>query len=83
MSNSPVVRAKMVCNNVSPQEHRAGMSTVCLGAVWSPDTGNPADENALFGSLTPMATFTSIMTDKAADRFEVGKSYYVDFTPAD
>ena len=82
-ASHPVVRAKLVCNSKSPHSHSAGMQLVQLGAVWSAtDTGKPHDENALFGSLTPFASFSAAMVDAAADLFVVGQEYYLDFTPA-
>ena len=82
-ASHPVVRAKLVCNSKSPHSHSEGMQVIQLGAVWSAaDTGKPHDENALFGSLTPFATFSAAMVDSAADRFVVGQEYYLDFTPA-
>lgn len=79
----PVVRAKLICNTKVPSQHQEGMTHVTLGAVWSAeDTGKPHDENALFGKLTPFASFTANMVNEAADRFEIGQAYYVDFTPA-
>lgn len=84
MSNAPIVRAKLVCNSKAPHSHTEGMQVVQLGAVWSAtDTGKPHDENALFGRLTPWATFNAAMVDNAADRFEIGQEYYVDFTLVD
>lgn len=81
MSNAPVVRCKLVCNSITPHSHTPGMKVVQLGAVWSAkDTGKPHDENALFGSLTPWATYQAAMVDNAADRYVVGQEYYVDFT---
>lgn len=78
----PVVRAKLRCNSITPNEHRPGMKLVQFGAVWSAeDTGKPHDENALFGKLTPHANFCACMVDNAADRFVQGQDYYVDFTP--
>lgn len=84
MTHAPVVRCKLRCHAVSPSEHNPGMYNVTLGAVWSAEnTGQDHDENALFGKLTPFAHFSSNMVEAAAKRFEPGKDYYVDFTPAD
>ena len=77
------IRCKMICHNVWPHEHQEGMSMVSFGAVWSPDTGKPDDENAIYGKLTPFGTHSSAWHNAAAEQLEVGKAYYVDFTRAD
>ena len=59
---------------------------VKLSAVYaSTNEGvNGVTENHIFGKNTPSAELTmSIMNQAAADGFETGKSYYVDFTPAE
>lgn len=41
-------------------------------------------ENEIFGKATPQGEVSMTIANKAAaDRFELGKAYYVDFTPAD
>lgn len=77
-----ITRCKMVCHSVSANEHQLGMYNVQLGAVWSPQTGTPLDENQLFGKLTPFGHFNACMVASAAAQFVVGKEYYVDITSA-
>lgn len=76
------IRCKMICHNVSPHQHQEGMSMVTFGAVWSKSTGTPDDENAIFGQLTPFGQYSGAWHTPAAEQLEVGKAYYVDFTPA-
>lgn len=73
-----ITRCKMVCHGVSANEHQPGVHNVQLGAVWSPQTGTPLDENQLFGKLTPFAHFNACMVSSAAAQFVAGKEYYVD-----
>ena len=45
--------------------------------------GTGDSENAKFFKYTPNASIDmSVMSETAAAQFEVGKEYYVDFTPA-
>lgn len=45
--------------------------------------GNAAEENRIFGQWTPSGKIEmQIMNKDAADQFEQGGYYYVDFTPA-
>lgn len=80
------IRCKMICHSVTPHNPVSTanpMSTVRFGAVYSPDTGNPEDENAVFGKYTPYAAFDASWAAPVADKLEVGKAYYVDFMLAD
>ncbi len=53
-------------------------SGVKLEAVYDPD---PESENGKFFSATPAGTIDlQILNKDAADQFEQGKEYYVDFT---
>lgn len=53
--------------------------TVELGVV----AGDDSPENAAFWAATPMGTCQlTISNPDAAETFELGKHYYVDFTPA-
>lgn len=48
------------------------------------DLQNPESENKRFWTATPNGKITMTITNaEAADTFEMGKQYYVDFTPAD
>ena len=79
MSNT--VRAKFTCNAKIPAH---GRTTVFFNAVYSNSDGSRAEENKAFSDATPSGQISiSITNDKPAlDAFEIGKSYYVDFTPA-
>lgn len=46
--------------------------------------GDPTHENAAFWHATPQGKIALGCANRAAaDRFETGKQYYVDFTPAE
>ncbi len=50
----------------------------------SGDDGNAVEESRIFGHATPSGQIAMLIRNReAADRFEVGKSYYVDLTPAE
>lgn len=72
----PTVRAKF--NVVSKTQYPDG-----YGIVLQPVTAtNP--ENAAFFKWTPSGEFKmQVLNPDAAAQFEVGKAYYIDFTPAD
>ena len=77
---TPTVRAKFVCNGKIPSY--GNQTTVCFNAVYSSD---PNSENKVFTDATPSGRLEiTISHDKPAlDLFEVGKSYYLDFTPVE
>jgi hypothetical protein len=55
--------------------------TVKLSAVYSSD---PDHENTAFWNATPSGTIDMFITNKTAFAgFELGKEYYVDFTPVE
>ena len=70
----------MICNAKMPMPN--GDSMVYLAAVYSSD---PNSENKAFCDAAPNAMLQlQIAKDKlAAEQFERGKTYYVDFTPAE
>jgi hypothetical protein len=71
------VRAKMTC---SKKEPFGDGFEIELYPVYSAD---PDSENGRFFNATPGGQVRlSIVNPSAADAFEVGKEYYVDFTPA-
>lgn len=70
------VRAKFKCICKTPLDDGA---EVVMEAVTS---GNP--ENDSFFKYTPMGQLTmGVVNPIAAEQFEVGKEYYLDFTPAE
>lgn len=57
------------------------LTTVKLDPVYSPD---PKSENGKFWNFTPMGKIELGTINKAAaDAFELGKEYYIDFTRAE
>lgn len=47
------------------------------------DRSNACEENRIFGKNTPSGDISMFITNPiAAERFEVGREYYVDFTAA-
>lgn len=75
------IRCKMICHHVQPHEYTNAdnpMSKVRFGAVYSPDTGNPDDENAVFGKYTPYASFDAAFATSVAEKLKIGSAYYVD-----
>lgn len=74
----PKVRAKFVC--VSNEQKEGEQHQVKLNAVMQ-----GSEENKSFSRWTPVANLEMWISDEtpAAQVFEQGKEYYVDFTPAD
>jgi len=80
------IRCKMICHAVELNPHTDPanpMANVRFGAVWTPESGKPGDENAVFGKYTPWAEYRAAWAQSVAERLEVGKTYYVDFHAAD
>ena len=78
------IRCKMICHEISLNQHTKGMSLVRFGAVYASGvTGTEEDENAVFGRLTPYGEFRAGMVTEVANKLELGKAYYVDISPAD
>lgn len=72
------VRAKFRCNSVTDFGDRNGR-LVKLSPVTS-----GSEENKGFWNATPSGTLEMhINNEHAAEQFIAGKSYYLDFTPAD
>ncbi len=73
-----MVRAKFQCTQKTTNEYVSSKSfEVALFAVTS-----GSEENKAFFSSTPTGNIRlSVVNEAAANAFEVGKEYYVDFTP--
>jgi hypothetical protein len=71
-----MVRAKFVVDKIS--KTRFGSHEIALTPV---STGS--EENKEFFKWTPGGVITlSVVSDATVAQFEVGKEYYIDFTPA-
>lgn len=77
------VRAKFQCQSVNHiLTHSPGDQTAIL--TFAPVYDNGKGENATWSKYTPQGKLEMTVTNPAAvAAFEVGKSYYLDFTPAD
>jgi hypothetical protein len=76
------VRAKFQCvgKNHSHQPAENVYCEIVLVPVWTGENG----ENASWSKATPNGRLTMGITNPAAiDTFDLGKFYYLDFTPAD
>ena len=70
------VRAKVTCNGIEG-------NAVTFSTVYEPDAAKDA-ENARFTQATPWGEIKMGIDNPAAlEQFQPGKSYYVDFTPAE
>lgn len=80
------IRCKMICHAVVHNEHsdpNDPKSFVSFGAVWSPYTGKPDDENAIYGKATPWGEYKASWDRAVAEQLEVGSAYYLTFEKAD
>jgi hypothetical protein len=87
---TPTIRAKFKCTAKLPTEYgQTKVSCHPVGPNWNPETKKcefPADcgDNKEFWEASPSGELILWIKNKAAsDKFEVGRSYYLDFTPAD
>ena len=76
------VRAKFKADSITLQKYGDEvLKTAKLTPVYSND---PTSENAQFYKWTPTGSIDlGTLNPKAADYFEIGKEYYVDFTLAE
>lgn len=73
------VRAKFVCSQVTRFAHPGNVQVVL-----NPVMDSRTPENKAFWDATPNGRLEMTITNvAAADQFEPGKSYYLDFTPAE
>lgn len=73
-----MVRCKVVCNWKQKNQNDDGVAIV-FSAVTS-----GSEENKEFFKFTPGGTFQFYTVNKtAAEQFELGKEYYMDFSPAE
>lgn len=87
----PTVRAKFVCYNVKKSESayrdsrdqyvKSEARSFSFRPVYSDD---PNSENKKFWEATPGGRLElECVNQEVWDKFEVGKEYYLDFTPVD
>jgi len=77
------VRAKMKVMAITPF-HSSDPNGVCAEVRLMPVVNDGNAENATWSKYTPSGDVRLTITNPAAiDAFELGKSYFVDFTPAD
>jgi len=72
------VRAKFVCESVKQHRWNPNLKTYEFSAVCADEVA----ENQRFHKYTPSGSL-QISVDNPAVNFELGKSYYLDFSPAD
>lgn len=79
----PTVRAKFICNAKIPGY--GNQTSVHFNAVYANQDGSRAEENKAFSDATPSGSIAlSIANDKPAlEAFEIGKAYYIDFSPVE
>lgn len=77
------VRAKFVCNSITRQRHWDPSKGETQTIKLTPVVGG-SEENKAFYEATPSGSI-ELMTvnEETAKSFELGKYYYVDFTPAE
>lgn len=78
------VRAKFYCKSIN-HIHNDSPEQVCAEVKLAPvyASGNEDDPNAVWSKYTPQGEVYMVITNPAAiDAFDLGKEYFVDFTPA-
>lgn len=76
----PKVRAKFYVTSIQ-HHHTHNPKTVCAEVKLAPVYG---DDNKPWSEATPQGQMSLTITNpEAIDVFELGKSYFVDFTPAE
>lgn len=87
MEKYMTVRAKFSVTSVELFTFPKGARSIKLGAVYKSkpnnEAGNAVDENLIFGQATPSGSIQMMIHNPpAAEFFEIGEEYYVDFTKA-
>lgn len=84
MSKIDSVVCKLMCHHNAPSVHDTeGKVSIRLGGVYANYEADKLTENAMFGKYTPIAEFQMCVTNENVPPFfEVGKKYYLTFTPA-
>ena len=76
------VRAKFWVKSI--QHHHTGVTETFAEIKMAPVYGTTDKPNEQWSKYTPQGEITMGITNPTAiEKFELGKSYYVDFTPAD
>lgn len=83
MSKTQGVRAKFWVMDI--KHHETGNpNDICASITMEPVYNNGDPANASWSKYTPSGKLEMTVTNPdAIDRFEKGKPYYVDFTPAE
>lgn len=80
------VRAKFYVRSITKFADPKGGGSVALSPVFASKegiSGNACEENHIFGQYTPSGEINMCILNPAAlEQFELGKPYYVDFSPA-
>jgi hypothetical protein len=80
---STTVRAKFKVDSVTRSQHWDKSKGELHSVKLSPVTSG-SKENEAFYAATPCGQFElSTLNEEAGKQFELGKAYYVDFTPAE
>jgi hypothetical protein len=80
--NTPVVRAKFQCLEVK-HLHQTDPNGVHVEVRLAPVYGN-GEDNKSWSKWTPAGELKMTITNpSAAEQFDIGKTYYLDFTPAE
>jgi hypothetical protein len=83
------VRAKFTCNKVAPYSYDdgktvAGKNITMSAVIAYGEGGVRSDGNEGWSAATPSGQLLIHISNPAAfEQFEEGKSYYIDFTPAE
>lgn len=78
-----MVRAKFVVQSITRTKHWDKNKGEIIGIKMMPVTGG-SEENLKFFEATPSGSVDlGTINEEAGRQFELGKAYYLDFTPAD
>jgi hypothetical protein len=82
-----MVRAKFTVNRIERSQEwntKKELQTIVMSPVTGHGEDGKSDENKQFWAYTPSGEIKlGTVNAEAAAMFELGKSYYVDFTPAE
>lgn len=77
------VRAKFKCESITRREHWDKSKGEEIHAIKLSPVISGSEENKSFYEATPSGSIElSVIKEEVGKQFELGKEYYVDFTPA-
>lgn len=77
------VRAKFICQSITRRKHWDASKGDIHSISLTPVSSGSAENNAFYAATPSGEIKLDTLNDDAGKQFELGKAYYIDFTPAE